>query len=129
MALLTGTIRGYLHDPDGMPLRFGRERRLFTKPQADALRARFRRCRHPFGCDRTGGRLQADHTPEWEDGGLTDVDDADVKCGPHNRWKHNTETPPAPRGFPAMTANEVPCPKRGPDHFQFSAASPRPPLP
>ena len=98
LALLTGTIRGYLHDPDGMPLRFGRERRLFTKPQADALRARFRRCCHPFGCDRTGGRLQADHTPEWEDGGLTDVDDADVKCGPHNRWKHNTKHRPPPEG-------------------------------
>ncbi|MET0739901.1 MAG: hypothetical protein ABW035_16625 [Acidimicrobiales bacterium] len=81
-----------------MPLRFGRERRLFTKPQADALRARFRRCCHPFGCDRTGGRLQADHTPEWEDGGHTDVDEADVKCGPHNRWKHNTKHRPSPEG-------------------------------
>ena len=98
LALLTGTVRGYLHDPDGVPLRYGRDRRLFTRAQADALRARFRRCCHPYGCDRTGGRLQADHTPEWEDGGPTDVDDADVKCGPHNRWKHNTKHGPPPPG-------------------------------
>ena len=49
LAILTGGVRGYLYDPDGVPLRFGRERRLFTKPQADALRARFRRCCHPYG--------------------------------------------------------------------------------
>jgi hypothetical protein len=113
LALLTGTIRGYLHDPDGMPLRFGRERRLFTKPQADALRARFRRCCHPFGCDRTGGRLQADHTPEWEDGGPTDVDEADVKCGPHNRWKHNTKHQPPPEGLIDHGQRRTP-PRTGP---------------
>ncbi len=99
LALLTGTIRGFLHDPDGVPLRHGRERRLFTRAQADALRSRFRRCCHPYGCDRTGPRLQADHHPEWEDGGPTDVDDADTKCGPHNRWKHNSKhrlPPPGP---------------------------------
>jgi hypothetical protein len=90
LALLTGTIRGYLHDPDGVPIRYGRDRRLFTPAQADALRARFRRCCHPFGCDRTGGRLQSNHTPEWQHGGRTDIDLADPRCGPHNRWFTNT---------------------------------------
>ncbi len=98
LALLTGTIRGYLHDPDGVPLRYGRERRLFTKPQADALRARFRRCRHPYGCDRTGSRLQSNHDPEWHRGGQTDVDKGDPRCGPHNRWFTNTFGQPPPAG-------------------------------
>ena len=60
--------------PTACPLRYGRDRRLFTPAQADALRARFRRCCHPFGCDRTGGRLQSDHIPEWQHGGRTDID-------------------------------------------------------
>ena len=94
LALLTGTIRGYLHDPDGVPIRYGRDRRLFTPAQADALRARFRRCCHPFGCDRTGGRLQSNHTPEWQHGGRTDIDLADPRCGPHNRWFTNTAGQP-----------------------------------
>ncbi len=113
LALLTGTIRGYLHDPDGVPLRHGRARRLFTPAQADALRARFRRCCHPYGCDRTGGRLQADHQPEWEDGGPTDVDEADTKCGPHNRWKHNTKHRPPPAG-PVDRAQRRTPPDPGP---------------
>ncbi len=98
LALLTGTIRGFLHDPDGVPLRYGRERRLFTKSQADALRARFRRCCHPFGCDRTGPRLQSNHNPEWQRNGRTDVDEADTRCGPHNRWFTNTFGQPLPTG-------------------------------
>ena len=98
LGLLTGTIRGYLHDPDGVPLRYGRDRRLFTPAQADALRARFRRCCHPFGCDRTGGRLQSNHTPEWQHDGRTDIDLADPRCGPHNRWFTNTAGQPPPDG-------------------------------
>jgi hypothetical protein len=98
LALLTGTVRGVLYDPDGVILRYGRARRGFSPDQTSALMAKFRRCGHPFGCHRTGRWLQADHTPEWEDGGPTDTDEADMKCGPHNRWKHNTKHGPPPEG-------------------------------
>ena len=97
LAILTGAVRGSLYDPDGVPLRFGRERRLFTRSQADALRARFRRCCHPYGCDRAGPSLQSNHTPEWQRGGQTDIDMANAECGPHNRWYSNTYGEPPPR--------------------------------
>ena len=102
LALLTGTVRGILYDPDGVILRFGRARRLFTPDQRAALQAKYRRCAHPWGCNSTGRRLQADHTPEWEDGGLTDTDDADLKCGPHNRL--NT----TPKADHPQTADRTP---------------------
>ena len=113
LAILTGTIRGYLYDPDGVPLRYGRERRLFTKPQADALRARFRRCCHPYGCDRTGPTLQSNHTPEWQRGGQTDIDQADTQCGRHNRWYTNTYGQPPPPG-PIDTDQRRTPPDTGP---------------
>ena len=49
LALLTGTVRGVLFDPDGEVLRYGQERRLFTRPQAQAIRAKFRALRTPVG--------------------------------------------------------------------------------
>ena len=61
LAILTGKVRGYLYDPDGVPLRYGRARDLFAKDQADSLRARYRRCAHPYGCGHTGHRLQSNH--------------------------------------------------------------------
>jgi len=98
LAVLTGKVRGYLYDPDGVPLRFGRARDLFSKPQADSLRARYRRCAHPYGCGRTGHRLQSNHIIERRHGGPTDIDNADTQCGPHNRWHTNTHGHPPPEG-------------------------------
>ena len=98
LAILTGRVRGYLYDPDGVPLRYGRARDLFTKDQADSLRARYRRCAHPYGCGRTGHRLQSNHTIERRHGGPTDVDNGDPQCGPHNRWHTNTFGQPPPHG-------------------------------
>ncbi len=116
LALLTGSVRGYLYDPDGVPLRYGRSRRLFTKPQADALRARFRRCRHPFGCGRTGTTLQSNHVTEHRRGGLTNVEDGDTRCGPHNRWYSNTYGEPPPDG-PVDTDQRRRPPDLGPLPF------------
>ena len=90
--------------------------------QADAFRARFRRCCHPFGCDRTGGRLQANHTPEWEDGGLTDIDHADSRAAPTTAGAQHRSHPP---DGPMTTTNEEPRPERGPDHLSRF----RPPAP
>ncbi len=96
LALLTGTVRGVLFDPDGELLRHGRARRLFTPAQAQAIRAKFRRCAHPFGCDRTGARLQSDHHDEWDDGGPTDCQNGRCLCRTHNLWKTNHKHDPPP---------------------------------
>ncbi len=95
LALLTGTVRGILSDPQGVPLRLGRVQRLFGAA-GDAIRARFRRCGHPFGCDRTGPLVQCDHTVEWVDGGGTNADEATLRCGSHNIWKTNHKHDPPP---------------------------------
>lgn len=95
LALLTGTVRGILYDPQGVPLRLGRAQRLFGAA-GDAISARFRRCGHPFGCDRTGPLVQHDHTVEWRDGGETNADEAELRCGPHNIWKTNHRFDPPP---------------------------------
>jgi hypothetical protein len=96
LALLTGTVRGIHYDPEGVPLRLGRDQRLFGAA-GDAIRARFRRCGHPFGCDRAGPLVQGDHTHEWRDGGETNADEAELRCPPHNIWKTNHRHDPAPR--------------------------------
>ena len=94
LALLTGTVRGILYDPHGEILRYGPARRLFTPAQAQALRAKYRRCCHPYGCDRTGARLQTDHIVEHQHGGPTDTDNGQPLCGTHNRWKTNHHNDP-----------------------------------
>ncbi len=115
LALLTGTVRGVLFDPDGEILRYGRQRRLFSGPQAQAVLARFRRCTHPYGCDRTAPRVQTDHITEYEDGGRTDTDNATPLCGPHNLWKTNHKAnPPPPSGTPPDHAQRRLPPDIGP---------------
>jgi HNH endonuclease len=94
LALLAGTVRGILYDPYGEILRYGPARRLFTPAQAQALRAKYRRCAHPYGCDRTGARLQTDHIVEHQHGGPTDTANGQPLCGTHNRWKTNHQNDP-----------------------------------
>ena len=89
LALLAGTVRGILFDPRGEILRFGRARRLFSPAQAAALRAKYRRCCHPYGCDRTAPFLQADHIREHQHGGPTDLTNGQALDGGHNTWKTN----------------------------------------
>jgi hypothetical protein len=97
LALLTGVIRGVLWDPDGIPTRFGHGKRLFTDDQAILARARFRRCCHPYGCDRTAPFLHTDHLVEHQDGGPTDIDNAAPKDAGHNQWKSpHRHDPPRP---------------------------------
>jgi hypothetical protein len=96
LALLTGTVRGILFDPAGEVLRWGRERRLFSPAQVRLFRALTRRCAHPYGCDRTGRRLEGDHRVEWDDGGRTDADNGQCLCHPHNIWKTNHKHDPPP---------------------------------
>jgi hypothetical protein len=101
LALLSGVVRGVLFDPEGEVLRLGREHELFSRVQRIALAAKYRRCGHIFGCDRTNPGLQADHKLERARGGPTDTGNGDLLDGPHNRWKENAkhsrpEHPPDP---------------------------------
>jgi hypothetical protein len=104
-----GQVRGIVFDEAGNIVSYGRSRRLFAPAQAAALRAKFRRCTHPFGCDRTGPLLQTDHTREWRDGGPTDVDDGEPRCGPHHRCRPTSTAKPHPPAA-ATPANAEPHP-------------------
>jgi hypothetical protein len=106
-----------LFDPDGEVLRHGRERRLFTPAQARAIRAKFRRCAHPWGCDRTYPFVQSDHVHEHADGGRTDVDNGQCLCRAHNIWKTNHKgQPPSPTDTPPDRSQRRRPPTPGPFH-------------
>jgi hypothetical protein len=112
LALLTGTVRGILYDDRGEVLRYGRDRRIFSPAQRSLGQALYRRCAHPWGCDRTGPSTQTDHTVEFQDGGLTDVDNAKRYCGPHNIWKTNHRFDPPPQGAPPPDTAQRRTPRR-----------------
>ncbi len=116
LALLTGTVRGILYDPHGEVLRYGRGRRLFSPAQGQLGRAVSRRCAHLWGCDRTGPSTQSDHRIEAQHGGLTDSDNLDRYCEPHNIWKTNHLDQPPPGDPPPPTHRRTPRrPGRPPD--------------
>lgn len=96
LAILLGTVRGILYDPEGEILRYGHERRLFSPAQGGATRAKYRRCCHPYGCDRPPARTQIDHVHEHQHGGLTDIENAELECDGHNIWKTNNQDKPPP---------------------------------
>lgn len=98
LAALQGRVRRIVFDADDEVVSYGRARRPYTPVQAAAVRAKYRRCCHPFGCDRTGRSLQTDHQWEWQDGGPTDVTNGKPMDGGHNRWKTNTRNQPPPPG-------------------------------
>ena len=85
--LLEGFVRFVVLDDEGVPIRWGRERRLFTGAARDAGWALSPRCTHP-GCRVRAGRCQIDHLTEWHQGGETCPDNGGVGCGRHNRMKH-----------------------------------------
>ena len=43
------------------------------------------------GCDVPSWRCQIDHLIPFTDGGPTNPENADPKCGPHNRWKERLD--------------------------------------
>jgi hypothetical protein len=93
-AAIGGHVRRIVFGAEDEPLSFGKARRFFTPAQAAAVRAKFRRCCHPFGCDRTGPLTETDHVIEVEDGGPTDAWNGGRECTPHNRWKHRHKHDP-----------------------------------
>ena len=108
-------------DATGRPLRFGRERRLFSGAQRDALAIRDGGCRFPE-CERPASWCEAHHIVPWSRGGSTDVDDGVLLCRHHhllmheNGWgirhddEHGFVAIPPPTIDPAQTP--VPMPSR-----------------
>jgi hypothetical protein len=67
------------------PLYLGRTRRTASPGQRIMLHAKDRGCTYP-GCTVPGYHCQAHHaTTDWAAGGLTNIDDLTLACGPHNR--------------------------------------------
>ena len=109
-ASILGRVRRIVFDAEDEILSYGRARYPFTNIQKGALRAKFRRCTHPYGCDHTGRRLQIDHIIEAQHGGPTDTANGQPMDGPHNRWKTNHLHDPPPDPTTRIDTNQ----RRGP---------------
>lgn len=70
------------------PLDLGRERRLHTKAQRQALAAVHETCA-ATGCDRPFAWCEVHHPRAWSAGGRTDLDNALPLCGQHHRRAHD----------------------------------------
>jgi hypothetical protein len=80
--------------------------RHFTGAVRRALEVRDQRCTH-HGCDQPAERCQGDHVQAWTAGGATTVDNGQLRCGFHNRWRwqHPDSDPPSqpdPAGEPDL---------------------------
>ncbi|MGH9230058.1 MAG: DUF222 domain-containing protein [Acidimicrobiales bacterium] len=83
----------------------GRARR-FTGALRRVLEVVDQGCGHR-SCDQPAWRCQGDHVQPWSQGGTTTVDNGQLRCGYHNRWrwKHgdsgdDPDPPPVPRPPP-----------------------------
>jgi hypothetical protein len=85
--LLEGHVRFVIHDDKGIPIRWGRQRRLFTGAARDAVISLSHRCTQP-GCRVRASRCDADHLRPHNGGGLTDADNGAPRCRRENRFKH-----------------------------------------
>lgn len=72
-------------EKSGRPLWLGRSKRIATADQRVVLHDMDRGCTFP-GCTVPGYGCQVHHAnTDWADGGVTDIDDLALACGPHNR--------------------------------------------
>lgn len=83
-------------DECGTPLDVGRRRRAPTAGQRRQLLHRDGGCRFP-GCETKVG-LHAHHAIEWQDGGMTDLDNLVLVCHFHHRFVHNADWRVVPAG-------------------------------
>jgi hypothetical protein len=87
-ALLTGHVRRVVVDSQGVVVDYGTKQRLFSGLARQAALLLASTCTHP-GCRLPARLCEVDHITEWSTGnGATDQDNADVRCGAHNRFKH-----------------------------------------
>ena len=65
--------------------------RFFKGATRRIIEVRDRQCQHEF-CDLPANRCQIDHIVPYSQGGLTEQENGQVLCGPHNRMRY--ERPP-----------------------------------
>lgn len=81
-------VRFVVLDDEGVPIRWGRARRLFNGAARDAVMSLSPRCTAP-GCRVPARRCDADHTKPWSKGGLTDPANGGPGCRRHNLLKNH----------------------------------------
>ena len=85
--LVDGYVHFVIHNDVGIPIKWGRQRRLFTGAARDAVMSLLTRCEIP-GCRIKASHSQADHLTNYSDGGTTDPDNGGPGCDRHNITKH-----------------------------------------
>lgn len=83
-----GGILPVLVSDRGQVLDLGREVRLYSRRQRQALAVRDGGCRFP-GCDRPPSWTEAHHIVPWSAGGRTDLADGVLLCRHHHLLLHN----------------------------------------
>ena len=86
--LLDSHIRWVIHDDQGVPIRWGRTKRLFDGAARQAVQAMSVRCTTP-GCRVPTTNCDIDHLVDWAAGGRTDPDNGAPKCRRHNNAKNH----------------------------------------
>lgn len=67
--------------------------RHFTGPQKRLIRLRDNHCQHT-GCQRQAQNCHYDHTQPWETNGPTLINNGQLLCPFHHRWKHRNNPGP-----------------------------------
>lgn len=119
----TGILPILFNDTGITPLDVGRQRRLFTARQREALATRDGGCRFP-DCDRPVSWTEAHHTRPWAQGGGTDIDVGILLCRHHHMLVHDNHwriEPDPTHGFVAIPPRSrdpeqrpLPMPPRSP---------------
>lgn len=86
--LLEAKVRYIVRNDEGVPIRWGRTRRLFEGAARDAVRVLSTRCTHP-GCRAPVRRTETDHSIDWSKGGVTDPANGNPRCKRHNLVKNH----------------------------------------
>ncbi|MEZ5295299.1 MAG: DUF222 domain-containing protein [Ilumatobacteraceae bacterium] len=89
--MIDGYIRYVIVNDQGVPIQWGRKRRLFEGAARDAVRSMFPRCTHP-GCRVRTKRTHTDHTLDYAKGGTTDPANGNPRCRRHNQAKNHGYT-------------------------------------
>jgi hypothetical protein len=116
----TSWLTPMLLDDDGMPLKVGRSRRLFTSGQRLGFAVRDKGCVFP-GCDRPPSWCEAHHIGPWSRGGGTDLINGCLLCGYHHRLIHRDDwqVMMAEDGHPQVIPPDWINPARQPIHNTY----------
>ncbi len=86
-----GSVQEVILDEEGQPLNFGRELRLFSRRQKEALAIRDGGCMEPH-CSAPPSYCEAHHIVEWAaEHGRTDIADGVLLCKFHHLTLHNRD--------------------------------------